>query len=110
YLRILKADDKLKKDMENEYEDKYWSSLIAAKPVRSWQQSLPATNDMQEHSVEIKADALPVGEYVLIAATDKDFTGKKTVLGARLFYMSSISFINSQNDFFVVDRDNGQPL
>jgi hypothetical protein len=34
----------------------------------------------------------------------------KTILGARLFYVSSISYVNSNNDFFVLNRDNGQPL
>jgi hypothetical protein len=32
------------------------------------------------------------------------------LLGARLFYVSSISYINNNNEFFVLDRDNGQPL
>jgi len=110
YLRLVKADDKLKKEMENQYEDKYWMSIINAKPLKSWEQALPANNDMQQHSVEIKVDALPSGEYLLVAATDKDFSGKKTILGARLFYVSSISFVNSGDNFFVLDREKGQPL
>ena len=90
--------------------EKYWSAIIAAKPVRSWEQALPATNDLQQHSAEIKIDALPAGEYLLIASTDKNFTGKKTLLGARIFYVSNISFVNNIDDFFVLNRDNGQPL
>ena len=96
--------------MENQYDEKYWPAIIAAKPIRSWEQSLPATNDLQQHSAEIKIDALPAGEYLLVASTDKDFSGKKTILGARLFYVSNISFVNNDDDFFVLNRDNGQPL
>ncbi|MBK5269975.1 MAG: alpha-2-macroglobulin, partial [Bacteroidia bacterium] len=100
----------MKKQLENQYDDKYWPSVIAANPLRSWQQPLPATNDLQQHSVEIKIDAVPVGEYLLIASNDKDFSGSKTILGARFFYVSNISYVNSNDDYFVLNRDNGQPL
>lgn len=110
YLRLIKADETLKKELADQYGDKYWSSILAAKAERNWQQALPATNDLQDHSVEIKVDALPAGEYVLVAGSDKDFKNEKTVLGARLFYVSSISYVNNNNDYFVLNRDNGQPL
>jgi hypothetical protein len=110
YLRIIKPDENLKKQMEDQYGDKYWSSIISAKPIRSWEQSLPVTNDLQQHSAEIKVDALPIGEYLMVVATDKDFSNSKTLVGARLFYVSNISFVNNAEDFFVLNRDNGQPL
>lgn len=110
HLRIIKPDDNLKKQLEDQYNDKYWSAILAAKPIRSWEQGLPVTNDLQQHNVEIKVDALPTGEYLLLAATDKNFAGKKTLLGARIFYVSNISFVNNINDFFVLNRDNGQPF
>ena len=110
YLRLVKADDNLKKQLENQYDEKYWPAILGAKPIRSWDQALPATNDLQQHSAEIKVDALPAGEYLLVASTDKDFSNKKALVGARLFYVSNISFVNNTEDFFVLNRDNGQPL
>jgi uncharacterized protein YfaS (alpha-2-macroglobulin family) len=110
YLRIVKADEKLKEELVNQYDEKYWPALLAANPVKSWQQSLPVVTDMQQHSTEIKVDALPSGEYVLVASTDKDFSGKKTIVGARFFYVSGISYTNNADDYFVLNRDNGQPL
>ncbi len=111
HLRLVKPDEELKKELEDQYGDKYWNSIIAAKAERSWQQSLPtADNDLQEHSAEIKVDALPAGEYLLIAATDKNFNDKKTIIGARFFYVSGISFVNSSYDYFVLNRETGQPL
>ncbi len=110
YLRLIKPDENLKKQLEDQYGDKYWSSILAAKPIRNWEQSLPITNDLQQHNTEIKIDALPSGEYLLLAATDKDFSNKKTLIGARFFYVSNISFVNNTDDFFVLNRDNGQPL
>ena len=50
------------------------------------------------------------GEYLLIASTDKDLSNKKALVGARMFYVSAISFVNNTEDFFVLNRDNGQPL
>ncbi len=110
YLRIIKPDEKLKLQLENQYDEKYWSSIIAATPIRSWEQSLPATNDLQTHNAEIKIDALPAGEYLLVAGTAKNFDDKKALLGARLLYVSTISYVTSGSDFFVLNRDNGQPL
>ena len=110
YLRLIKPDENLKKQLEDQYGDKYWSSIIEAKPIKSWGQALHATNDLQQHAVEIKIDPLPAGEYLLIAATGKDFNSKKTLVGARIFYVSNISFVSSADDFFVLNRDNGQPL
>jgi uncharacterized protein YfaS (alpha-2-macroglobulin family) len=110
YLRLIKPDEKLKKDLENQYEDKYWSSILSSPATRSWQQALPSSNDFLNHQAEIKVDALPAGEYLLIASTEKDFSGKNTILGARLFYVSNISFVSAGDDYFVLNRDNGQPL
>jgi hypothetical protein len=94
HLRLIKADETLKQGLQNSYDEKYWTALLKAASIRNWQQALPATNDLQQHSVEIKLDALPVGEYILLASADKNFEKKNTILGARLFYVSNISYAN----------------
>lgn len=110
HLRIIRADEKLKKELENQDNDKYWVALLKAVPLKAWQQILPATTDMQEHKTEIRIDPLMPGEYILISSSDKDFKIDRSVLGARLFYVSNISYINSGKDFFVLHRETGQPL
>ncbi|HEY6502346.1 MAG TPA: alpha-2-macroglobulin family protein [Chitinophagaceae bacterium] len=110
YLRIIKPDEKLKKELENRYDEKYWPAVIAARPVNTWEQPLPAMTDLQSHSAEIRVEALPAGEYLLVASTDKNLSDKKAIIGARLFNVSAISYVNSNDDFFVLNRDNGQPL
>ncbi len=110
YLRIIKADEKLRNQLENQYSDKYWPTLVGATAMKSWQQSLPATNDLQEHKVEIKIDGLPSGEYILLASDNLDFKAEKSLLGARYFYVSSISYVNKDREFFVLHRETGQPL
>lgn len=108
HLRLIKPNEKLKEKLGNYYDEKLWAELLAVSPLRNWQQTLPATNDYQQHSVEIKVDALPSGEYILLAASD-DFS-KDAVMGARLFYVSNISFVNQGNDFFILNRETGKPL
>ena len=110
YLRLIKADAKLKELLANQYDEKYWPAIIAATPVKSWQQILPATNDLQQHSTEIKVDGLAIGEYILVASSDNNLNGKRTIIGARFLYVSAISYVNNSDDYFVLNRDNGQPL
>ncbi|HEY0059410.1 MAG TPA: MG2 domain-containing protein, partial [Flavisolibacter sp.] len=109
HLRVVKATEQLKNTLR-EYDDKRWDALSKASPVRSWTQSLPATNDLQHHNVEIKIDSLPAGEYILLASTAPGFGTGKEPVGARLFYVSSISYINRGNQFFVLHRETGRPL
>ncbi|ANE50370.1 alpha-2-macroglobulin family protein [Flavisolibacter tropicus] len=109
YFRIIKADSSTKKLMRSLYEDKQWDALTKTTSLRQWQQALPATNDLQEHAAEVKIDALPVGEYVLLTATNDNF-GKQYHLAAQLFYVSNISYINLNNQFFILNRESGQPI
>jgi len=108
FLRIIKADSAIKARLNNYYDDKMWQQLFAITPIAGWQQALPATGDHQEHGVEIKIDALPAGEYVLLAASEN--FSKEAVAGARLFYVSNISFVHNDKDYFLLHRETGQPL
>ncbi len=110
FFRVIKNDEKLKKELEKKSGDIYWNTLLQAASIRSWEQALPDTKDLQQHSTEVKIDALPAGEYYLVAGNQKDFDLKKTILGSRKFYVSNISYVNFQEDYFVLDRDGGRPL
>jgi len=111
YFRLIKADERIKKALEDRYEgDKYWNALINAPSIKNWSQTLPETNDLQTHSAEVKVDALPVGEYILLASSTEKPDLKNSVLGVQLFYVSNISFVNHEKDHFVLHRSTGQPL
>ncbi len=110
YLRLVKADESLRTETDNYYDDKFWSKLVNASPIRNWEQGLPTINDLQKHSVEIKIDALPGGDYFLLTSTDKNFSVKNSLLGARLFYVSNISYVNNGPNYFILHRETGQPL
>ena len=110
YFRVIKNTDKIKEVLVTATQPVYWSRMMAETPVRSWTQELPLTQDLQRHSVEIKVDDLPVGDYMILASSDPEFNGKNAVSGARAFFVSNISFVNNGNDYFVLHRETGQPL
>jgi hypothetical protein len=110
YLRLIKATDVIINLFENDNNNSKWNVMASAQPVRAWEQPLIDTKDHQVHRVEIKIDALPIGEYILIASSEDSFTDSKAVLGARPFYVSNISYVQKQGDFFVLNRDTGKPL
>ena len=109
HFRLIKPDEKLKNAIER-FDETFWSKVLAATFIRNWQQKIPATHDLQQHAVELKVDALPTGEYILLAATESNFNESTAILGARLFYVSNISFVNNQQDHFVLHRQTGLPL
>jgi hypothetical protein len=110
HFRLIAAGEALKKQMQvYDGREKYWSSLLNAAAIKSWNQNLPVNNDLQDHSVEIKIDALPPGEYFLVASSDGKFSSN-SLLAAQLFYVSNISYVNSGNDYFVLHRQTGEPL
>ncbi|MEO5594988.1 MAG: alpha-2-macroglobulin, partial [Chitinophagaceae bacterium] len=109
YFRIALLNEDLKSKLTNRYDDNYWKDLVALKSISNWDQSLPATNDYQKHSTEIKVDALPTGQYILLASTNADFSFDKNPLAVQYFYVSGISYINNSNEYFVLNRETGKP-
>lgn len=110
HFRVIPISRALKEQWENRYETAYWNTLIALSPLRTWQQELPATNDFRDHSAEIKIDALPAGEYILLGSVNNNFTTAENLLAAQLFYVSDISYINNGNTYFALHRNTGKPL
>ena len=110
YFRIVLLNDEIKNKFVNRYDDNYWKNLVALTPMRNWEQPLPATGDYQQHSTEIKCDALPAGQYILLASTNAGFPFDSNPLAVQYFYVSGISYINHTNDYFILNRETGKPL
>lgn len=107
-LRVIKATEEIKKNLR-ENAQSWWVQIAATPALKTWQQTLPPTKDLQEHSVEIKVDALPVGEYVLHAVTTDSMLNNGS-MGAQFFHVSNISWVHDGEGFFVLHRETGQPL
>ncbi len=111
YFRLIKTSrDEIKKFDRRDY-DKMWQGYIAMKPIKSWNVTLPDPLDYQQHSTEIKVDAVDNGVYFLLASIDENFSLDKNIIAKQLTYVSNISYIhNNDIDYYVLNRDNGQPL
>jgi len=112
HLRIVELSENMKAQLEDRYgnADSYWRQVVTLKTLKSWSQDLPDTKDYQLHNVEIKVDALPVGDYFLIASADEKFSLDKNPLALQRFYISSISYLDNKREYFVLDRESGKPL
>lgn len=107
-VNLLPSSQTLINRLDNGSGD-YWKVLASQKPIKSWRQSLPETGDYQAHSVEIKIDALPVGDYFLVLSDGGTGSDKTTASASRL-WVSNIGYINRGNDFFVLHRKTGEPF
>jgi len=115
FIRLVKIDRKNAYLASDEYNDE--DELAAdgepynkMKPFRSFTQALPYMDDHQQHRTEIKIDALPVGEYLLISSTGEGFADSTDNISYQPVYISNISYVNSGRNFFVVHRETGKPL
>jgi alpha-2-macroglobulin-like protein/alpha-2-macroglobulin family protein/MG2 domain-containing protein len=111
YFRVIKIDRSTKENPgNNKWQDDYWKKLLQLPAVKNFSQQLPQTNDYQKHAAEIKIDALPVGEYALLASVSNDFILNNNPWAVQYFYVSNIAYINNGSDYFVLNRESGQPL
>ncbi len=111
YFRIVAIDKKAFDEMQNiRWQDEFWKKITAMPVLQNFSYALPASEDYQKHSAEIKTDALPAGTYLIIASTDAGFALKKNTLAAQFIYVSNIAWIHHNDEFFVVNRESGQPL
>ncbi|MDO6429158.1 alpha-2-macroglobulin family protein [Flavitalea sp. BT771] len=111
YGRIVRiSHDERMKLGNNTYEDNFWQKLLKLPLQQTFVQTLPGTNDYQQHQVEISIDALPIGSYALIAGDDSTFSLGKNLMSVAYFHVSKIAYINNVRDYFVLDRESGQPL
>ncbi|HEX6334334.1 MAG TPA: MG2 domain-containing protein, partial [Flavisolibacter sp.] len=110
HLRVVRADEQLKKQLEDRTDDnRYWNVLVKAPVLRSWEQAIPVIGDHREHSVELKVDGLQPGSYYLLVSDDRQPNGGSRVAAAS-FHVSAISYVSQGMKYFVLHRETGQPL
>ena len=67
---------------------------------------MPQTKDYQTHAAEIKIDALPVGEYLLLTSSGVGFVDSLHKMTKQIIYVSNISYIKNVNDYFFATIDS----
>ncbi|MFC4231892.1 alpha-2-macroglobulin [Parasediminibacterium paludis] len=108
FVRVIKLPKK--SNLIDNLHTQDYDALAAMPVVTTFAQPLSTTNDYQQHSVEIKIDALSVGDYVLLTSSSAGFIDTLHKMSKQLLRVSNISYIRNGNDYFVLDRDNGKPL
>ncbi|MCF2519485.1 alpha-2-macroglobulin [Dyadobacter sp. CY351] len=110
FLKIVKATEEIKRSVDKNDINETFRLLHKAPALRSWEQKLPDMKDYQQHGVEIKVDGLPRGEYMLIASSKAHSLDRNFTSGFKPLYVSNISYVQRDEDYFILDRDSGQPL
>jgi hypothetical protein len=111
HFRLIRLDRKIKENLNADRgDDHFWKPLTQLPALKTFYETLPETGDYQLHRVEIKIDALEPGTYCLLASMDKSFSTDNNHLAAEFFDVSKIAFINNGSDYFVLNRETGQPM
>ena len=106
---------KWERNYEVDREEKFLQYFTAKSVAKSGSYALPDDGDMQQHSVEIKLDALPAGEYIVLLSHSPDFKTAKNGLAYSFTTVTNISYIHrntsdGSTDLYVLNRTNGEPM
>jgi hypothetical protein len=116
YVRIAKMDiDKYNKSIDRYYGEDLMKQYLKLKAVKEFSVELPDDGDFQSHSAEIKIPELNIGHYVILMASDSNFSYKNNGIAHAGIWISNISYVNRRMedgscDFFVQQRLTGEPL
>ncbi|WP_052496351.1 alpha-2-macroglobulin family protein [Pedobacter lusitanus] len=94
--------------------EKYVQFLKKHKPVRSWNEVLPKAVDYQSHTLIAKMDALPYGNYIIIAQNTIDTNQAQRIVQHSNFRVTSMAVtqrhFNDKKEYFVANSLTGAPL
>lgn len=111
YFRVIRIDRTLREKIGTQsWEEKFWSHIATLPAVRSFAVDLPPVSDYQMHRAEVRIDALPAGEYAILASATSSFSTQKNTLALQYIYVSDIAYVGKGNGFYVVNRNSGAPL
>ncbi len=110
FFRLVRIDSLHRKMSQMDNEEEEWRAWLRAPASRQFTQDLPTTSDYRSHSAEIAVGSIPSGTYALIGSTDAGWDRKKGVLAGQVLYITTMAYIREGRDYFVVNRETGQPL
>ncbi|MBL0743921.1 alpha-2-macroglobulin family protein [Chryseolinea lacunae] len=123
YYRTVKTTREemkaLRKKIEREdyyqREKKIIQFFTAKTPATKGSFTLPDDGDYQSHSLEVKLDALPDGEYMVLFSNRADFATDDNGVAYALTTISNISYVHRNSsdggtEFFVLNRHTGEAM
>lgn len=87
--------------------------LKQMRPLQEQLLDLPGTKDYRRHSAEFKIDALPIGDYIIVASDAKANNNRMTAIsGFKITHLAYTTRANpgGKTELRIVDRDSGAPL
>lgn len=117
HVRVASIDPvKFREESRRHYGEKLteWllknSSLVSTKTF-----NLPNPQDFRSHSIELPLDGLPIGTYVIFAATDKDFRTKGEAVAHAIITVTDLTLLkrataDGHTLLRVVSREKGMPV
>lgn len=112
---VQKLRRKLDKEYDKDREEEFLKYFIEKKPAKTGSYKLLDDGDYQQHSLEVKLDALPEGEYMMLFSHQADFKTSGNGLAYAFTVISTISYVHrlltdGSTEFFVLNRQSGEPL
>lgn len=119
YFRLVRSDaaSLLRPQVGDSRDERLIAEAIAAKPLREWEENLPASPNLRTYTAQTSLQAMPVGRYILLAATEPNFqTGDSGAVSAVSFIVSSLSVIRQEisgqpklSGWYLTDLETGHP-
>ncbi len=106
---------KLNKQYNIDREAEFLRHFIAKTPAKVGSYTLPDDGDYQQHSLEVKLDALPVGEYMVLFSNAPSFAISANAMAYAFTVVSNITYVHRILDdggaeFYVLNRQSGEAL
>ncbi|MFN8350123.1 MAG: alpha-2-macroglobulin family protein [Flavobacteriales bacterium] len=88
--------------------------LLKLHPVQAWSVVVPDDGDLNQHRVELPVDALPPGQYTLLASNSAAFTYEKDIVTSVNFQVSQLTWTQRRVakgiEVLVVHRGSGRAV
>ena len=115
YFRIAKDDRNEILPDENLFGKKLIMHFLSLPVMKQWSIARNDDTDYQLHNVEIKIPELPAGHYLILSASDPEFTVEKNGVAYADCWVSNISYEsrrkeNGGYEFYLFHRETGAAL
>ncbi len=103
------------RDYNVDREEKFIEYFAAKTPLFSGKYTLPDDGDYHNHSLEVKLDALPEGEFMVLFSHNDKFITDGNGLAYAFTTISNISYVHRSasdggTEFYVLHRQTGEPM
>jgi hypothetical protein len=112
WLRII--DDPTREEANVHYEPSREAWMLKQKPIAEWAIELPDDGDLNEHSLELAINALPLGRYAIIVSNGSSFAQGSDAIAWCEVKVTNISVTHradgGAHEVLVLHRISGRPI